>query len=117
MSAGADRPDPADLIVANGVDVEDLAVTEFYLRARIASPLKSWFKSSELVEPCQFTRSTEAGIAIASIAEDPTSELEIERRPGYRRTAVEVRRRDEEREERRWWVESGERVVNEEGSA
>lgn len=92
------------------VGVEDVAAVEFYLRCRIANPLKSWYKSTEIAEPCGFDRATEAGKAIASIADDDESDLEVERRSGYRRSAWGVRRRRAvDHERRRFWIENGER--------
>lgn len=104
MSEPFDEIDPS-------LDVKDVAAIEFYLRCRIVSPLKSWFKPKEIAGPVG-TNAKTAGASLSSILRSGKSDLEIEKRPGGRGGArYGVRRRRIESEPRTWWIESGTRTV------
>ena len=103
MSAGVDDVDP-------GLSPDEVAAVEFYVRCRIGSPIKSSFKSKELVETCGSSAPT-IGRSLSAIRRNADGELSIETRPGGRGGTryIVTRPGDDVVEPRQWWIEGGER--------
>lgn len=94
----------------HSVDTEDLHAVETYVRLRIASPLKNWFKPKEIA-PIVGLTPMQAGACMAALSKDPPADLELEKRPGGRGgIRWGISRVAPEQRERRWWIERGERV-------
>lgn len=68
---------------------EHRAAVEFYLKARVTSPLKSWFKAHEIADATGLSTS-QAGQAMRAIAVDPEADLDVSSRSGHRTTAWQV---------------------------
>lgn len=85
------------------------AAVEFYIRCRIASPLKSAFNAKEIADPCMANPST-AGRSLAAMSRREDLDLEVETTPGGVGGTRYVFRRDrEEADPREWWIERGRR--------